>query len=127
VRSHSLRSLQEMMRGLSGQDVIAVLEATTREELLQMVAHAGFLKNTRLIVLLPDERAETFAFAHRLRPRYVSTPGENVQSLIAVFRRLLAKSRQAEDRDARPPYHGVPARVERNGGNGEFTDQQQGR
>jgi hypothetical protein len=68
---------------------IAVLVATTGEELWGLVAMRDLLADFRLILVLPDRSRETIAAGHRMVPRFLSYLDSGLEEVEAVLEQML--------------------------------------
>lgn len=70
---------------------IAVLQAADRRELLSFLSLRDYLKDVRLVLILPDMEAETLALAHRLRPRVLMGKSADFTEVRAVLDKMLGR------------------------------------
>jgi hypothetical protein len=68
---------------------IAVLAAASRVELQEILSRIDLLRDLRIIVIAPDQEAETTAIAHQLRPRYLTYLNGDFGVLAAVLRKMV--------------------------------------
>lgn len=85
-----LDSLLRRVRQSSYGQVIVVLLAGTRHHLARLIALRDQLKETRIILILPDRTDETIARGHTLYPRFLSYLDSNFDDVSAVLRKLLS-------------------------------------
>ncbi len=71
---------------------VAVLHASTREELLDLVSFADLLQDMRIVLILPDRDPETVARGHRLRPRFLSDREGDFSEVAVILKRLLRQT-----------------------------------
>ncbi len=88
-RLHTAESLAERLRSpLNGLEV-AILLATTREELQALQSFDQMLERLRVILILPDADPQSIAQAHKLRPRYLTNIQNDFRNVAAVLRRIM--------------------------------------
>jgi hypothetical protein len=68
----------------------------SHEDLRRIVSLREYLKEARVLLVLGDEREETIALAHRLRPTYISDIDDGSSGVISVLKQL-AKDARAHD------------------------------
>jgi hypothetical protein len=88
---HSIEELSGALRPFTGhkQETILVLFATDRRDLIELLSIIELLKNSRLILVLPDERPETVQTAHLLMPRYIGYADGDLSDVAAVLKKML--------------------------------------
>ena len=69
--------------------LVIVLEPNL-DDLQALVAMMDLLLGLRILLVLPDEGAETVALAHRLRPAFISYVDDGISEIVAVLKRLTA-------------------------------------
>lgn len=77
---------------------IVVLAVASREQLEEIIARKEFLEGLRLVIVAPDEDAETAARAHVLRPRFLADRKTSLSTLELVLERIvqqIVETRQA--------------------------------
>ena len=72
----------------------AILTVSGRQELLDLVAIAKFLRSARVILILPDKELETVSQGHELRPRFLTWPAAAPGEVMAVLHKMLANADQ---------------------------------
>lgn len=86
------RSIEELAHGLHrllDHNMIVIILARDREELLHIVSLRDLLQGVRVILLVPDREEETISLAHRLRPRFLSNCESDYLETISVVRKML--------------------------------------
>ncbi len=76
---------------------IVVLALSSREQLEEVIERKDFLEGLRVVVVAPDDDAETTARAHILRPRFLADPKTSLSTLELVLERIvqqIAETRQ---------------------------------
>jgi hypothetical protein len=75
---------------------VAVLLASSRNELNRLITVENDLFLLPLIVIVPDADQDTFSKAHKLRPRYVTTAGSGggFLDVVLVLERMLDRSQR---------------------------------
>lgn len=67
----------------------AVLVASSRHDLLDLVSIREFLTSIRVIIVLPDCERETVSKGHDLKPRFLTWPAWDSCEVVAVLRKML--------------------------------------
>ena len=83
---------------------VTVLLAADKSDLLKLTALGDFLKNMRIILILPDHEAETIAQGHLLRPRFMAWLDDNFAHVGTVLKKMLSLYDESVHR---PPKHAV--------------------
>lgn len=68
---------------------IAVLLASTRQDLEGLLTLADPYWELRIILILPDREGETISKGHSLRPRFLTFSDSNFEDVEAVLRKML--------------------------------------
>jgi hypothetical protein len=68
---------------------MAVLLATTKEELEDILSLRDLLSDVRSILVLPDREGDTNAQGHTLRPRFITYADSDFVELAAVLTKML--------------------------------------
>lgn len=68
---------------------IAVLMASTQQDLEDFLPLADHYWGLRLILILPDRGKETISRGHSLRPRFLTFSDSNFEDVEAVLRKML--------------------------------------
>lgn len=93
VETHRLLSgLMMALRSLSADLEVVVLMPGSLLELSELYPVFDELLDVRLVLVLPDEKAETIAMAHRLRPRFITYADGDYAALRQVLQKILAKT-----------------------------------
>ena len=85
---YSYKRLSLRLRNPSGNEDIALLLASTRDDLNEFVACGHLLSNLRLILILPDGKKETIAQGHLLRPRFISYGDSDFSDVALVLQKM---------------------------------------
>ena len=86
------RSLESFSGGfrLSGGDVgVAVLVAASTQNLSDLLSIQNILRDTRIILILPDRKGDTLSLGYKLYPRFVSYADGNFKDVAAVLGKTL--------------------------------------
>ncbi|MDX9745770.1 MAG: hypothetical protein WCX84_05495 [Syntrophales bacterium] len=75
---------------LSGRGVVIALCAT-KNELEELISLRDLLLRHQLILVLPDNEAETLSMGHSLRPRFTTFMEDDLMELSAVLCRMILK------------------------------------
>ena len=89
------RTIDELSGGLRQprNDVsVALLLASSRMDLHELVSLRDLLWDIKIILILPDSDPETIAKGHILRPRFLSDCDSNFQDVAAVLSRMIKNS-----------------------------------
>ena len=68
---------------------IAVLLASNREDLKNILSIHYLFQNIRILLLLPNKETEIITLAHRLRPRFLTDVNSNMEEITAVLKKML--------------------------------------
>lgn len=82
------RTLRKPMNGI----VAAVLMVGSGEELVRMVNIRELLLRIPLILVLPDQKADTVTHGHALRPRYLTYADSDLSVVPDVFRKIVGRA-----------------------------------
>ena len=74
---------------------IVVLMALNKQELAEMLSIQSFINDTRIILILPDDKADTFALGCRLYPRYISYVHSDFKDVSAVLEKMVKNANRA--------------------------------
>jgi len=80
--------LQRLHQPLS-EVVVFVFLISSRQELLDLVEYQEWLRDRRLILVLPDDDRETISRGHALRPRFVTYAESDFIDVSAVLGKML--------------------------------------
>lgn len=86
----SVNNLLDEIPDLAYGKGIAVLLTTSRKELEHLLTIREQLRDIRIILILPDQKAQTIARGHRLYPRYVSYADCDFNDVSAVLSNMVA-------------------------------------
>jgi hypothetical protein len=87
-----LADFRERLRAPIEPDSIAVLSASSREELQQMQQLRGLLTETYVVLVIPDRKKSTLELAHLLLPRFLSQKKDNFLDLSKVLNKMYRTS-----------------------------------
>ena len=79
---------QRVSQPLDDQDVV-VLMTTNQEDFMNLFSIQHLLKDRRLILIAPDQKEETVALAHRLRPRLLTSTDDDLSTATMVLAKML--------------------------------------
>jgi hypothetical protein len=91
-KAETFRSMPALLQRLHQplpEAVVFVLLVSGREELLDLVEHREWLRDRRLILVLPDDDMETISRGHALRPRFVTYAESDFIDISAVLGKML--------------------------------------
>lgn len=78
---------------------IAVIVTTNTNDLADILAIHPWLEKVKIILVLPDYETETIAQGHKLRPRFLTALGGNLQDVVAVLKKMLAYGHRTKGRE----------------------------
>ena len=87
----SIEALAEGLQKPRGNQPVAVLHASSREELIDLVALWELLQDIRIILILPDCDPWTIARGHKLRPRFIIDRQGDYSDITVILKRLLMR------------------------------------
>jgi len=88
----SIEALSQRLQQPLRKPDIAVLHVASRQELSSLLSLNDYLRDLRLILILPDRDATTVAEGHRLRPRFMSDCESDHEEIGIVLKRMVQKS-----------------------------------
>ena len=83
-----VEAFEERARRLKDPVSVAVVINPSYDVLHALAGMRHFISGTRILFILPDQRKETVALAHRVLPTYIAYSDRDVPSLIAILRQL---------------------------------------
>lgn len=83
-----LDDFRERLRTPVDPDSIAVLSASSREELLQMQLLRELLTEIYVVLVIPDRKKGTIELAHLLLPRFLSQKNDDFVNLSKVLNKI---------------------------------------
>jgi hypothetical protein len=99
------RTIDALARGLRPprNDVnIAILLASTTQDLRDLLSIRDLLSDMKIILILPDSDPKTVAQGHSLRPRFLSDCGSDFGDVATVLNRMIGN---AETEDKKTTWH----------------------
>ncbi len=106
LRLELFTDFEELVTGLQRPEVnpaAVVLVIGSRTELDEFLELRPVLRNTRVILVLPDQAKETLALAEQLNPYYIKPPGEDFVDLASVLDEILEERRVTPLNEEPPP------------------------
>ncbi len=88
--------LAQKLRSPRDYLTIAVLLASTQEELLDILYIRDLLEGVRIILILPDRNRDTIMTGHTLLPRFITCVNSNVSWVNAVLNKMLSNYHPGE-------------------------------
>ena len=85
----TIDSLSQRLRQIPEKPYIAVLIASSRELLSDILNIRKLFRDIRIILILPDRDETTISHGHRLYPRFLSYMDGDFREVAAVLRRML--------------------------------------
>lgn len=86
---YTFHGLDVKLKNFSGNRDIALLLASTRQELDELLARRVLLSSLRVVLIIPDREKETISKGHLLRPRYLSFRDGDFSDVAQVLQKLL--------------------------------------
>jgi hypothetical protein len=83
----------------------AILVASSRHDLLDLLSIAELLHSVRVILILPDWERETISIGHALRPRFLTWPAWNSNEVIAVLAKMLGNAEKGQSMSKRNKFN----------------------
>jgi hypothetical protein len=84
----SFRGFDERVRRPKDAFTAAVVLNPSKEDLRRLISIRGFFKETKVLLVLPDQEEETIALAHKVFPTYIAYLEADASELVSVLRRL---------------------------------------
>lgn len=84
----TLADFEARLRGPKGPRSLVIVWNPTAGDLAALAGLSDRLAGLRILLVLPDDRTETVALAHKLRPAYISYAGDGIAEIVAVLGRL---------------------------------------
>ncbi len=85
----SLEALAVRLRRPGDETMIAVLLASSRKELRQLVSIEDLLDRAAILLILPDRQEESIRTGHRLRPRFLGYVDGGTEEVSAVLEKMV--------------------------------------
>ena len=85
----TIEILSRRLRQPTTERRIAVLLASNRKELLDLLSIRNLLSDIRIILILPDREEITIALGHGLHPRFISYIDSDFKDVGAVLRKMM--------------------------------------
>ncbi|MDQ5987608.1 MAG: hypothetical protein CSYNP_03353 [Syntrophus sp. SKADARSKE-3] len=82
-------TLSNILHQTRTAEAIAMLYTSRNSELQNILSLHELLWNMKLILVLPDDNADTVAKGHSLHPRFLSYSDSNFDDIAAVLKRML--------------------------------------
>lgn len=92
--NRSINDLFQRLRQPVFNQRIAILLATSRDDLQDILSIRELLETTKIIVILPDADTDTVAKGHMLRPRFLSDCNSDFIDVAAVLRWMIRRMGQ---------------------------------
>jgi len=85
----SLDDFSRRLRAAKAENLVSVLLASDRQELEGMQGLKELLKDTHVILVIPDQEERTVALAHRLLPRFLRLKSGDFKDVESVLGRIV--------------------------------------
>jgi hypothetical protein len=100
TESHStIESLEGRLRQFIREPVVFVVQISTDDEWMQLLAFRDWLIGKKLILVLPDDNRETIAKGHVLHPRFVTYSSSDFKDVASVLEKMLAYAADRRNAD----------------------------
>ena len=97
----SIDTFSQKLRQPQGYQSVAILLASTQEELTDILTIRNLLDNVRIILIVPDRDKETISKGHILYPRFLTYVDSDFNWIAAVLKKycqiILPLSRQIKE------------------------------
>ena len=80
---------QRIRRPLPNRFNIVILLAASREDLADILSIRYLFHDVSIILVLPDQEAETIAKGHTLRPRFLTYTDSDFEEVAAVLNKMI--------------------------------------
>jgi hypothetical protein len=94
----SLKDFRARLQTPVEPDSVAVLSASSREELREMRLLHGLLPEIYVVLVIPDRKKGTIELAHHLLPRFLSQEDSDFADLQIVLYKMYVNSQNTQDR-----------------------------
>jgi hypothetical protein len=84
-----IATLTRRLRQSTGDLTVAILCASTREHLHELLGLGRWLNDLKIILVLPDSDSNTISQGHTLMPRFLSFTDSNFSDVSAVLEKML--------------------------------------
>jgi hypothetical protein len=88
----TINSLSRRLRQPRYDLAVAVLLASSKQDLLELLSIRHLLDDLRVILLLPDREKDTIAKGHTLRPRFLTYADSDLLDVAVVLSKMLRNS-----------------------------------
>ena len=99
----TIDTLSQKLRQPQGYQSIAVLLASTQEELTDILTIRNLLDDVRIILIVPDRNKETISKGHTLYPRFLTYVDSDFSWVAAVIKKYcqIIMSLNRQDKEQR--------------------------
>jgi hypothetical protein len=100
-------SFSDRLRKPMDDTPVAVILASSEDDLLTILSIGNLLYDVRFILILPDREDPTVAIGHSLRPRFLSYADSDFREVTAVLGKMIDGSsceQEAKERTVRHVY-----------------------
>jgi len=94
----SLKDFRARLQTPVEPDSVAVLSASSREELREMRLLHGLLPEIYVVLVIPDRKKGTIELAHHLLPRFLSQEDSDFADLQMVLNKMYVNSQNTQGR-----------------------------
>lgn len=88
----SLASLKQRFCLPTERRIIAIIFATDKEDLLDIISMKYFFSDVQVVLILPSRRKDIIALGHGLRPRFITYKDADFRELLSVIRKMAGNS-----------------------------------
>jgi hypothetical protein len=87
----SLERLKKILRRPCIEQTVAILIASSGQELQELRELSELLSFVRLIIIVPDEKKETIDMAYKLHPRFLSFYDSDFTDVAGVIGKMISR------------------------------------
>ena len=87
-----VRTIEDLPRSFmqpENKPAITIIMVTNKNELLEIISMQHLLNDTKIILILPDDRKDIFTLGCKLYPRFVSYTGSDFKDVSAVVEKMM--------------------------------------
>ena len=84
----SLASLKQRFCLPTERRIIAIIFATDKGDLLDIISMKYFFSDVQVVLILPSRKKDIIALGHGLRPRFITYKDADFRELLSVIRKM---------------------------------------
>jgi hypothetical protein len=101
----SLASLKQRFCLPSERRIIAIIFATDKEDLLDIISMKYFFSDVQVVLILPSRKKDIIALGHGLRPRFITYKDADFRELLSVIRKMAGHAGKNTAAGKAPPFY----------------------